>query len=756
MNLTPTEDDILIGQTARRFLSEYNKARHASSEAGHNRELWSKFSLMGWLAMPLSELHGGIHANALTLSILLEAFGYERINEPYAANVIWGLGVLYGIPSKKAEDIISKVADGTNFLAVVDEGISSVKTKDGYYLNGKISLVLGANTATIFLVMAEVEGKKVLFAVPADIAGLSREAINTIDGSDFADLCFNSVLLQDQPLVSGEDVSRHLKWARDRTAALLCADAVGAMSALLEKTSSYTKLREQFGKPLRAFQVVDHFLADMQILVEESRSAMLLAIGNIDAGIEQRCRALAAARVKIGESGRRVAYLAIQLHGAMGVTNELDIGSYVKRLMAFDVTIGTRNKYLEDYIRLLHSDFVLACHAHEQKNEGVPNFCLSPDMLDIKQKMVNILEKYLPADVAMAQRLTTTVFAEPTVSCRWQSALSQHGMAATSWPKEFGGTGWGPEERYIWAHESVSRFAPIISPIGLALVGPVLMNFGTIQQKNRYLPKIIDGSEIWCQGFSEPGAGSDLAALSMRAVREGNEYIITGTKIWTTHAHYAHQMAALVRTGKPGGRRDGISFIIIDMQSIGIQIRPIMTIGGDHEVNQVFFDDVRVPAENLVGEEGKGWEIAKFLLDNERGGEIMSAGHRVLLNELRETAFKYKEKSNGFWHELSKISIDIDVLEVMEIRNLFSLVESRAIASILKLRASEIQQALTELGVTLLGSDLLRWYAERPLYKKISLKPEEAFVSRCLNSRANTIFGGAREIQKSIISKTVI
>jgi len=230
------------------------------------------------------------------------------------------------------------------------------------------------------------------------------------------------------------------------------------------------------------------------------------------------------------------------------------------------------------------------------------------------------------------------------------------------------------------------------------------------------LRPIVDGSELWCQGFSEPGAGSDLAALATRAVRDGDEYVVTGTKMWTTHGHFARFMVALVRTSAGENRREGISFLIIDMQCPGIEVRPIMTIGGDHEVNQIFLDDVRVPTANLVGLEGQGWEIAKFLLEYERGGDIMSAGHRALLNEIRDAALSRQEQSGAFWRRFARVSIDVDVLEVMEIRSLFGAAQGNAVPSVLKLRASEIQQAVTELGADLLGQENpLGMMAERPV-----------------------------------------
>jgi acyl-CoA dehydrogenase len=390
----------------------------------------------------------------------------------------------------------------------------------------------------------------------------------------------------------------------------------------------------------------------------------------------------------------------------------------------------------------------------QEPTEGI-HLSLDAQNREFRNEVIGFLKASLPAQLAEAQQLTTTVYAEADIAGEWHQALHHRGWSASNWPREYGGPGWSAEQRYVWAHESIAAGAPIISPIGLPLVGPVLMHFGSPAQKARYLPPIVSGAELWCQGFSEPGAGSDLAALNTRASRHEGDYKVNGTKIWTTHAHFAHFMAALVRTGPSGARREGISFLLIDMRSPGITIRPILTIGGDHELNQIFLDDVSVPATNLVGDEGQGWAIAKFMLEYERGGDIMSAGHRRLMSELREIALRRElQDPHSFWLDFAQVAIDIDALEMLELRTLLGCPDSSpAAASILKLRASEIQQAVTELGIRVLGRDAIRWQSHRPLYRLPGARAEDALVSRYLNSRANTIFGGAREIQKTLIAR---
>ena len=373
----------------------------------------------------------------------------------------------------------------------------------------------------------------------------------------------------------------------------------------------------------------------------------------------------------------------------------------------------------------------------------------------------------LMPDVKRAQTLTPSVFSEPDVARSWQKALHAKGWVAPGWPVEHGGTGWSPAQRWIFETECACADVPNISPLGVKMVGPVIIGFGSDAQKSYYLPRILSGEDYWCQGYSEPGSGSDLASLKTRAVRDGNHYVINGTKIWTTHAHHANMMFALVRTSDEPRQQDGISFVLIDMTSPGITIRPILTIGGDHEVNQVFFDDVRIPIENRVGDEGKGWTYGKYLLEFERGSGIASPRLRQALASISDLACSastgYAIDEPGMRERISEVEIDIDALEMTEMRVLSALQTGQnpgAVSSMLKLRVSEIHQAVTRLGVEVIGQDGLVVEPHRPLYtlNREPPLPEHMLpvVPKHLNGRAYTIFGGTSEIQRDIIGKLVL
>jgi alkylation response protein AidB-like acyl-CoA dehydrogenase len=250
------------------------------------------------------------------------------------------------------------------------------------------------------------------------------------------------------------------------------------------------------------------------------------------------------------------------------------------------------------------------------------DLALSAQDESFRGEVRRFLDEHLTEDLREAGRKTGGVFADFAAGVRWHKVLARKGWSAPSWPKEHGGTGWSATQRYIFSRECTAVDAPRIFSMGLRMVGPVIMKYGTPEQKAKYLPGIVSGDIVFCQGYSEPGSGSDLASLKTRAVRDGDDYVINGTKIWTTGAHVANHMFCLVRTATEGKPQDGISFVLIDsMQTPGLTVKPIVTLAGDHEVNQVFFDNVRTPIANRIGPENAGWTVAKYLLEFERGGE---------------------------------------------------------------------------------------------------------------------------------------
>ena len=330
---------------------------------------------------------------------------------------------------------------------------------------------------------------------------------------------------------------------------------------------------------------------------------------------------------------------------------------------------------------------------------------------------------------------------------RWHRILAKQGWVAPAWPKEWGGTGWNVVQRYIFDEELGFAGAPMIVPFGVTMCAAVLLRFGTEAQKKRFLPRIYNGDDFWCQGYSEPGSGSDLASLKTKAVRQGDHYVVNGQKIWTTLAHYADWIFCLVRTDPTlEKRQEGISFLLMDMKTPGITVRPLILMDGGHEVNEVFFDDVKVPVENLVHEEGKGWTVAKYLLGYERMNTGRIGESRRQLARLKE----YAKHMMGYqrWRDrLSRVEVELTALEITNLRFLDRMRRTGqppgADVSMLKIKGTEIQQGLTELMM-----DATDPAASDPL--------SEAVRKRYLSMRKTTIYAGSNEIQRNIIAKMTL
>ncbi|HVG50196.1 MAG TPA: acyl-CoA dehydrogenase family protein [Xanthobacteraceae bacterium] len=391
------------------------------------------------------------------------------------------------------------------------------------------------------------------------------------------------------------------------------------------------------------------------------------------------------------------------------------------------------------------------------------NLELTPSDLKFRDEVRAFLKDAITPDMKRAQVLTTGFVSEPEVSIEFHRALVKKGWSVFAWPEEHGGTGWTPVQSYIFDTECARAGAPIHNGAGQRMVGPVIMKFGNEAQKKEYLPKIVSGADHWCQGYSEPGSGSDLASLKTRAISDGDDYIINGQKIWTTFAHKSNRMFALVRTSTEGKRQEGISFVLLEMNTPGITVRPIIGNGGDHEFNEVFFDNVRIPKANRVGEENKGWEVAKYLLEFERGGALQAGRVRAQFSKLVDIIGDRCPDDAEIAMRLAEIGTDLDAMEMIDITTLAAL-QSGAnpgpVSSLLKLRWSQLRQTISELAVDAIGLDGLRLFPDRPLYETLQLPPdeEEALTAtpRYLNYRAYTILGGTTEIQTGILAKSML
>ena len=388
---------------------------------------------------------------------------------------------------------------------------------------------------------------------------------------------------------------------------------------------------------------------------------------------------------------------------------------------------------------------------------------------DFASEVRAFLDEALTPALRREGELCAGIYADQPVAKEWLQILNEKGWAVPHWPVEYGGTGWSVAKQQVFQRELALASAPSISPNSTHMVGPVLIAFGTDQQKDELLPRIRSGEDWWAQGYSEPGAGSDLASLKCKAVRDGNDYVLNGSKIWTTHAQWSNKMFCLVRTDSSGKPQTGITFLLLDLDLPGITISPIYSISGDHELNQVFFDDVRVPASGLVGEENDGWTVAKYLLQHERAS-LASPFLRVALRKVKQAAMRELGAGGrplledpAFALKITETEIALKTLEALEMK-VFSAASAGqpvgVLSSVVKIRFTELRQRVSELGIEAAGPFVSPLQPEARMANSnvAPVGPEATltFTPEYLNHRAASIYGGSNEVQRNIIAKYIL
>ena len=384
-----------------------------------------------------------------------------------------------------------------------------------------------------------------------------------------------------------------------------------------------------------------------------------------------------------------------------------------------------------------------------------------------QDKARRFIDENLPTDIREKVKDGLRLYKDDYV--RWHKILAKQGWLVPEWPVEHGGTDWTPVQRYIFLEEQARAFAPRLVAFGIKMVGPVIYTFGSKRQKQHYLPRIVSGEDFWCQGYSEPGSGSDLASLQTKAVRQGDHYVVNGTKTWTTMAQYADRMFCLCRTNSGAKFQEGISFLLIDMKQPGVEVKPIRTMDGSQEINTVYLTDVKVPIEDRVGEENKGWTYAKFLLSHERSGIARIGASKAQIEKLREIAAAepcgdgYLIDDEDFKREIAQVEIDLHTLEYTELRALTAAAKGEAPgpeANVLKIRGTELQQKISELLMQAMGYYAMPFLPEALEYgyneDPVGPQPAGPLAAQYFNMRKTSIYGGTNEIQRNIIAKMVL
>ncbi|MEM8730615.1 MAG: acyl-CoA dehydrogenase family protein [Pseudomonadota bacterium] len=386
----------------------------------------------------------------------------------------------------------------------------------------------------------------------------------------------------------------------------------------------------------------------------------------------------------------------------------------------------------------------------------------TPEELAFREEVQAFLEEKLPKEIAEKVRRGEDLTKSDLE--RWHAILNAQGWLAPNWPKEYGGCEWGAVEKHIFDVETSFANAPRVVPFGLSMLAPVLMKFGSAEQNDYYLPRILNGDDWWCQGYSEPGAGSDLASLKTRAVRDGDHYVVNGQKTWTTLGQHANWIFCLVRTDPDVKQQEGISFLLIDMNTPGVEVRPIILLDGVHEVNEIFFDDVRVPVENLVGEENKGWTYAKYLLTHERTNIAGVGSSQAGLDTIKRMARAEIQggrpliENPHFAARMANVEIDLKAMATTNLRVISQTAKGGAPgleASMLKVKGTVIRQEINDLARRAAGPYAMPFPSEAVAGDNDPIGPDYAgkTAAEYFNNRKLSIFGGSNEIQRGIIAK---
>ncbi|MEJ7935531.1 acyl-CoA dehydrogenase family protein [Sphingobium sp. AN558] len=744
MTFARTETQQMFGDMLGRLLdveNDFEARRHRlSAESPDRLALWPALAEQGIVGATLPEDAGGFGGTMRDLAVIMQEVGRKLVVEPVLSSALSGAILHAG-----GEDVSGLIGGETITVFAHEESYDpfalpetkATKSEDGYRLNGRKSVVRHADLAGQFLVTATLDGAAGVYLVEAGADGLVQEAYRMIDGSSAATMELSNVAAR---LVGGADL---ITAAVERGVIALAAEAVGIVTALNAATFAYLSTRKQFGLPLASFQALQHRAADMYAAAEEARVVTERAIESFDTGAADRAALASAAKALVDDAARRIGHEAVQMHGGMGVSDELDVSHYMRRLAAIRAELGSADVHRARFAGL-----------------GVNVVQESPFRAEVRE----FVRAHLPEDIARKGALGLEIHKNDYV--RWQKILHDKGWFGAGWPVKHGGAGWTIDQQLIFLQESSLNNAPMIIPYGVNMIGPVLQEFGNAEQCAKYLPGILSSDTWWCQGYSEPNSGSDLASLKTSAVRDGDHYIVNGTKMWTTEAHWADMMHCLVRTDREVKAQRGISMLLIDMNSPGIEVRPIVTIDGQHHTNQLFLDNVRVPAENLVGEEGQGWTIAKFLLSHERVA-IADTGPKLrLLQNIKAMLAEVPASPSRLRlaEKLAGAEMELLALCALEESYITQWAEGASRdgpeASVLKIRSTEILQKLSEIALEIEGPlggahdphDLhLAPHGQFTPSQRASLMGHQYLYGRCWS-----IFGGTNEIQRNLIARSLL
>ena len=721
-----------------------------------DRGRWREMAELGWAGVLVPEYCAGLGASSSAAAALCRQVGSVAAPEPVLETAIAAAVLLSEIAPDDV--LLPALMSGAQILAVAlgthhDELFTHLRVSVHGHIHGLSGILdnvpLGSD-ADGWLVPGMLGEQPAWFHIARGALGLQVDELPLADGSRDGRLILTECA--SRLLGSGEVARDGALFARQQVELASSAYLLGLGHGLFTLTSDYLATRQQFGQAIGSFQVIQHRMVDLYLQLRLAEAVVAESATLIEQGGVVAARAAARARYRACHATLLVAREAVQLHGAIGYTDDCDVGLYLNRALVIAARYGNAAEHRARLVALraeLATDVSVATRVVDIDARPTAGDWNGFSAEDFRAIVRGWIERHYPAE------LRNPSLRLRWAQCRaWYDQLYARGWAAPGWPLEHGGMGLHPDKLMIFTEER-ERWGVARTPDqGIIMIGPVLMRYGTPEQQAYYLPRALSGEHIWCQGYSEPNAGSDLASLRTRALREGDEYVITGQKIWTTLAQDATHMFCLVRTDPAAKPQAGISFVLIDLSVAGITIRPIRNIAGDAEFCEVFLDNVRIPVSALVGRENDGWTIAKALLGFERIFVGSPKTCQYALNRLETLAAARGLLSDPvFVDRLTGFSLDVADLESLfkEFATLMKRGETLgADVSLLKIFATETFSRLSEFIVECAGAAGARVGAAEFGGQAIDV------LSPYYNARPTPIYGGSNEIQRNIIAKQVL
>lgn len=731
--------------------------------AEFDRADWKAISELGWPGILVPPELGGLGLGLRAGVAVARKVGRWLAPEPFTACAGVAATLLARAGTDAATQLLASVLSGDRIVGValdLEEQLASgrlacrVEEAGGVRrLSGTVAYAVPADPSDGWLLVARAEnGERLLLHVGAGEAGVNIEHLLELDGRSRASLHLSDVLLDRRAVIAEGAVVPDLVRAAIHVGRVLCAaELLGAAQRLLETTIDYTSQRKQFGKAIGSFQVLQHRCVDVLIQIDLANACTEQAASAQDLGSEAHGMR---AKLRACRAAIDAALTAVQLHGAMGVTDECDVGLYLKRILALAPRFGTERELQERWLEIAIESDESPPEAAEVAGDWHGEFPKAADWSAMPDEQFrSMLRAFLARNYPQHMRnMPRRVHWEEIGD--WYRCLSQQGWIAPAWPTKHGGMGLPAAKQLAWFEEFEGYGVARAPDQGILMVGPVLMQYGNAEQQSRFLPKILSGENIWCQGYSEPNAGSDLASLRTEAVLEGDEFVVTGQKIWTTLAQDATHIFMLVRTDKSAKQQAGISFLLCDLATPGITVRPIRDLAGHSEFCEVFFDKVRVPRDNLVGELNQGWTIAKALLGFERLhlGSPKQVQHA--LGQLRSLAqLKGLMQDTAFRAAYAELALDVADLASIYSRYGDAVKRGEKLppsVSILKVFATETYQRIGLAIARHAGSDAA-------LARAVAVGGGSMhLLAPLFNANAAKIYGGSNEIQRNILARTVL